>query len=421
MKYEELAYALAEQQKKFEVEDEKPVNRELIERVIMLLRLNMPIFITGVRRCGKSFLLHLIKERLGLKAGQYFYIDFNDERLTGFKVEDFQKVIDFLSTEGYEKGCYLFIDEIQEVGKWEKWIERIRGQHPILITGSNSKLMSKEISSLLTGRSLNAWLTPFSFKEFLAARGIPQEAWKSSLEARAKIKKAFSEFLATGGFPKRVVSGEKIIVSELFENILYRDVIGKFGKKLEKPIKEASLYLLSNSGKNSSIRNVSDAIGIKNQLTVKNILNAFENAFLFFFIGKFDYSIKKQIQNPKKAYCIDNGFLTAVGFRFSEDKGRLLENFVAIELKRRGREIFYSKDKRECDFIIKEGIRVAGAMQVCYELNKENKERELNGLLEAMDKFRLKEGEILTYDDEETIQNDGKKIRVIPAWKWALQ
>ena len=390
MKYEELAYALVEQQNKFEEEQEKPVNREMIEKAIRLLRFNMPVFITGVRRCGKSFLLHLIKEKLNLKNRQYFYIDFNDERLTDFKVEDFQKVIDFLNTEGYEKKCYLFIDEIQEVSKWEKWIERIREQHPILITGSNSKLLSKEISSLLTGRSLNAWLTPFSFKEFLTAKGISYATWKSSLEARAKIKKAFSDFLTTGGFPKRVVSGEKVIVSELFENILYRDVIGKFGKNLEKPIKEASLYLLSNSGKNSSIRSISEAIGVKNQLTVKNILNAFENAFLFFFIGKFDYSIKKQIQNPKKAYCIDNGFLSAVGFRFSEDKGRLLENFVAIELKRRGQEIFYSKDRGECDFIIKEGIRVTGAMQVCYELSKDNKERELNGLLEAMNKFKLK-------------------------------
>lgn len=421
MKYEELAYALAEQQNKFEEGKEKPVKRELNEKAIMLLRLNMPVFITGVRRCGKSFLLHLIKEKLNLKNRQYFYIDFNDERLTDFKVEDFQKIIDFLNTEGYEKKCYMFIDEIQEVDKWEKWIERIREQHPILITGSNSKLLSKEISSLLTGRSINAGLTPFSFTEFLDAKGISQEAWKSSLEARAKIKKAFSEFLATGGFPKRIISGEEIIVSELFENILYRDVIGKFGKKLEKPIKEASLYLLSNSGKNSSIRSISEAIGVKNQLTIKNILNAFENAFLFFFIGKFDYSIKKQIQNPKKAYCIDNGFLTAVGFRFSEDKGRLLENFVAIELKRRGQEIFYSKDKGECDFIIKEGIRVTGAMQVCYELNKENKERELNGLLEAMNKFKLKEGIILTYDEEKTVQRDGKKIRAIPCWKWVLQ
>ena len=421
MKYEDLTYVLVEQQKKFDEEKEKPIDRDMVEKVIRLLRLNMPIFITGVRRCGKSVLLHLIKERINLKRKQYFYIDFNDERLTDFKIDDFQKIIDFLNAEGYEKKCYLFIDEIQEVGKWEKWIERIREQHPILITGSNSKLLSKEVSSLLTGRSLNSWLTPFSFKEFLATKGISYVAWKSSLEVRAKIKKAFSEFLATGGFPKRVISVEEIIVSELFENILYRDVIGKFSKNLEKPIKETSLYLLSNSGKSISIRGVSDVIGVKNLLTIKNILNAFENAFLFFFIGKFDYSIKKQTQNPKKAYCIDNGFLTTMGFRFSEDKGRLLENFVAIELKRKGQEIFYSKDKGECDFIIKEGIRVTGAVQVCYELNKENKERELNGLLEAMVKFRLKEGTILTYDNEETIQKDEKRIMVIPVWKWILQ
>ena len=185
------------------MEDEKPVNRELIEKVIRLLQLNMPVFITGVRRCGKSFLLHLIKEKLKLNGRQYFYIDFNDERLTGFEVEDFQKVIDFLNTEGYEKGCYLFIDEIQEVSKWEKWIERIRYQHPIIITGSNSKLMSKEISSLLTGRSLNAGLTPFSFKEFLTAKGSSQEAWKSSLEARYQDEKSIFRISRNRGLSEK--------------------------------------------------------------------------------------------------------------------------------------------------------------------------------------------------------------------------
>lgn len=421
MNSEQLAYVLNDQQKKLEEDKQICIGRELAGKAIGLLSLKMPVIITGVRRCGKSFLMYLVKNKLKLKSRQFLYVDFNDERMSEFRVEDFQGIIDFMSSHGYEKGCLLLIDEIQEVDKWEKWIDRIKGSYQIIITGSNSKLLSKEISTLLTGRSINIGLMPFSFAEFLDARGISKERWKSSLEERAKIKRMFSEFLETGGFPKRVITGNSLVLSELFENILYRDVIGKLGKKMEKPVKEAASFLLANAGKDISIRAFSEAIGVKNLLSAKQILDAFEKAFLFFFLSKFDYSVRKQIQNPKKAYCIDNGFLAAVGFRFSEDKGRMLENFAAIELKRRGKEIYYSKEKGECDFIIKEGIKVTGAVQVCYEMNNENKEREANGLLEALNKFGLKEGMILTYDDEDAIEKEGKKISIVPAWKWALQ
>ena len=178
--------------------------------------------------------------------------------------------------------------------------------------------------------------------------------------------------------------------------------------------------LTSCTRSDTSLRKISALSGIKNISTIKEIIDSFENAFLFFSTSKFDYSIKKQIQNPKKVYCIDNGFFTSVGFRFSKDKGKLLENFVAIELKRRDKEIYYYREKAECDFIIKEKNKITQAIQVCFSVDKENKKREINGLIEVMKKFNLKKGLILTYDQEEKKKIEGKEIILQPVWKWLL-
>jgi len=418
MERQDIYSVLFTQQKDFE--DEKPsVKRELTKKIMSIKSLEMPIIITGVRRCGKSFLLKLIQEEFNLKEKEYFYINFNDERFVNFAIEDFQKIIDFMNEQGYKERCVLFIDEIQEVIGWEKWIDRIKAKYPIFITGSNSKLLSKEISTTLTGRSINLGLTPFNFREFLEARKIDLKNWKIDLKKQSKLRDEFKVYLQTGGVPKRVISGQDIIINELYENILYRDIIERFGK-LSKQIKEISVSLLSNPSSLISLRSVSKMTNIKNISTIKSILDSFENSFLFFFINKFSYSIKSQIQNPRKVYCIDNGFLVNLGFRMLEDKGKLLENLVAIELKRRGEEIFYYSDAGECDFILRKGDKIISTIQVCYDLNNDNRRREIQGLIESMDKFKLKEGLILTHNQEEEIKIERKKIKVMPVWKWLL-
>jgi len=351
----------------------------------------------------------------------YLYVDFNDERLIDFSIGNFQMIIDFLDENNYIKNCVLFIDEIQEADGWEKWIDRIRQKYIIFISGSNSKLLSKEISTILTGRSLNFGLFPFSFKEFLNSKGIDINQWKLNLKTQSEIRKNFDIFIESGGLPQRVISDQDIIVSELYENILYRDIISRFNKNLVKPIKEISLYLISNVNSDTSLRNLSYLSGIKNLSTIKRILDAFENAFLFFSISKFDYSIKKQLQNPKKIYCIDNGFITSLGFRFTQNKGNLLENLVAIELKRRGNDIYFYKDKLECDFLIKEKLKIVGAIQVCFDLDEKNEKREFNSLMEAIKKFNLKKGLVLTYGQEKEIEIEKKKIIIKPVWKWLLE
>jgi hypothetical protein len=418
MNREELYSILFEQQKDFE--EEKPtIPREMTKKAIKLISLEMPLVITGIRRCGKSFLLKLIKDKFKLKDKDYFYINFNDDRFIKFEVEDFQKVIDFLNEQSYKEKCFLFIDEIQEVPGWEKWIDRIKSKYKIFITGSNSRLLSSELATILTGRSISLSLTPLSFREFLQANNVNIKNWKLDFKEQATIRKGFKSFIEIGGIPKRVITGQNIVIKELYEDILYKDIIKRFAK-LDRQIKEIALFFFSNPSSLISLRTISKMSKLKNIATVKAILEAFENSFLFFFINKFDYSVKTQIQNPRKVYCIDNGFLVNMGFRLSEDRGKLLENLVAVELKRREKEMFYYSDKYECDFLIREGNKIKEAIQVTYEINENNRERETKGLLEAMEKFKLKEGLILTLEQEEDLKVKGKKVKVMPVWKWLL-
>lgn len=418
MNREEIYSILFDQQKDFEGEN-PTINREMAKKAIELVSLDMPIVITGVRRCGKSFLLKIIKDKLKLKDKEYFYVNFNDDRLVRFLLEDFQKIIDFLNEQGYKEKCFLFIDEIQEVNGWEKWIDRIKGKYKIFITGSNSRLLSSEIATILTGRSINLSLTPLNFKEFLQANNFFLRNWKLDLKEQAIIRRQLSSFIEQGGIPKRITTGQNIVIKELYEDILYRDIIKRFGR-LDKQIKEIAIFFFSNPSSLTSLRTISKMVQLKNIATVKAIVGAFESSFLFFFINKFDYSVKTQIQNPRKVYCIDNGFLVNMGFRLSEDRGKLLENLVAVELKRREKEIFYYSDKYECDFLVRGGNKIREIVQVTYELNEKNREREVKGLIEALNKFKLKEGLILTYDQEEQFEEKGKKIKILPVWKWLL-
>ena len=414
-----LRFVLNDQQKTFEAEDPF-VRREKLGELSELLPLKMPLVIAGVRRCGKSFLMKQFKDSLNLGAKQFIYVDFNDERLSGFTVKDFQLIPDFLVENGYDEKCFLFLDEIQEVDGWEKWVDRIKSRFRIMITGSNSKLSSSDISSALTGRALTLNLFPFSFKEYLEAKKIYYSKYDSDFGGKARVVGAFSKYLLAGGFPLYVLGEKEIVLKDLYENILYKDIIKRFGKN-EKQLRELSYFFLSNPSGKFSFRGVSDLLAVKNRSAVKNFVSAFENSLTFFFLQKFDYSIKKQIQNPQKVYCIDNGFLSALGFRFSDNEGKLLENLVAIELKRRSKDIFYFSDSKECDFVTRNGRKITSAIQVTWKLTPENRQREIAGLIEAMSKFNLKKGLIITNDQEENITVHGKKIAVKPAWKWLLE
>lgn len=420
MKKDLLYQVLYSQQQDFLLLEDL-VDREKTPEIIKLLKLKLPIIITGIRRCGKSSLLKIISNKLKLKKTDFLYINFNDERLTNFNDENYQNILDYMEENGYNKRSYLFLDEIQEVKNWEKWIDRIKEKFPIIITGSNSQLLSSEISTVLTGRSISMNLLPFNFREYLNYKKLDLTNYLLDRKLQNEIKLNFKEYYSIGGMPKMVIEKNNIILRELYENIIYRDIVRRFNPNLTKPIKEISIYLLSNVSSDVSLRTLSKVSGIKNLRVLGEICSSFEKAFLFFMINKFDYSVKRQIQNPRKVYSIDVGFPNNLGFKFSEDLGNIFENLVAISLKQKGFEIYYYREKIECDFVVREKTKITKAIQATYELNNKNRERELKGLLEAMDKFGLKEGLILTYDEEDEFEIDKKKIIIRPLWKWLIE
>jgi len=420
MNRQELYDILTLQQKQFHRVELNLVSRDKTSEAIKLLKTRMPLVITGVRRCGKSTLLKLLVKELHLEAKKVLYINFNDERLLQFAVDDFQKIEDYIKEYNYDKNTAILIDEIQETENWEKWIDRIKDEYCVILTGSNSKLVSSELSTILTGRTLTTTLYPFSFKEYLAYTQTPND-WVTDPSIKTELRKRFAEYMQTGGFPKRIISKEDAVLVELYENILYKDIVSRFSRTQSKTVKEVIIQLVSNVGKPLSVRNLAGSVNTKNLNIMQKIIETAEHAFLVYPINKFDYSVRKQIQNPKKIYCVDNGIITNSGFRTSENNGQLLENTVFLELKRQGKEIYYYKDKKECDFLIRKGHNIIQAIQVCYDMHKDNINREIDGLIDAMGQFKLKEGLIITFDQEDSIVRDKKKITVIPVWKWLLE
>ncbi|NIA04234.1 MAG: AAA family ATPase, partial [Nitrospiraceae bacterium] len=290
----------------------------------------------------------------------------------------------------------------------------------IFVTGSSSKLLSREIATNLRGRTLSYVLFPLSFKEFLEFKDFKLGPNYQFDSQRFDLKKLFNEYLEYGGFPE-VVLGElkREILINYVDMIIYKDLIERYSIKNINLIKDLVKYITTNVSKFFSVRAYSMVTPFKSVKlnTLYNYVSYLVESFFCFQVPVFSYSLKSQQLNPKKMYLIDNGFYSVYSFRFSENKGRLLENIVAVELKRRGKEIFYYRGKNECDFVVREKMKPVEAIQVCYELNEENKKRELKGLKEAMDKLNIKKGLILTYDQEETIEG----IRVMPVWKWLLE
>ncbi|MCB1107037.1 MAG: ATP-binding protein [Chlamydiia bacterium] len=231
----------------------------------------------------------------------------------------------------------------------------------------------------------------------------------------------FSNYLKNGGIPEYVKFEKTEYLKDLIEGILYRDIIVRYKIKNEKPLREMAYYLASNIGKEFSYTKLGQVVGISSPHTIANYCNYLEQCYLYFFVSRYSHSLKKQIQYNKKCYMIDPALIYIAGFRVSEDRGRLLENIVFLHLRMKGKEIYFHKDKKECDFIIREGNQVIQAIQVATSLSDEKvKHREIDGLIEAMSAYHLKEGLILTEDEEETIKVDGFQISVLPIWRWTL-
>jgi len=396
---------------------ENTIPRELTTIIKKFQKEKFILIISGIRRSGKSTLLHQMREHLK----DSYYVNFDDDRFVRFKIDDFQTLYEILVELFGTKQIFIF-DEIQNIKGWERFVRRLYDNgKKIYVTGSNATMLSRELGTHLTGRHITFSLYPFSFKEFLNFKRHPIKSLdRLTTEQKGTLKKFFNEFLEKGGFPEYLQTDKKEYLKFVYENILYRDIITRYNLPHEKTIKEVVYYAVSNIGKEISFNRIRKLTQLTSATTIREYFEYFENSYLTFLIPRYSRSLKKQIYYNKKVYFIDTGMAKILGFRTSDDLGRMLENIVFLNLKRQNKEIYFHKEKYECDFVIKEGIKITEAIQVTHDL-KENSDREIDGILEALNKYKLKEGLILTSDQDEELIENKKKIIIKPIWKWLLE
>lgn len=377
------------------------------------------IIISGLRRSGKSTIQRMLQLEL---AKSDYYFNFDDERLVQFQVKDFQMLLEVLIELFGDQSTFYF-DEIQNIEGWERFIRRLYEQgKKIYITGSNARLLSMELGTHLTGRYIQLEVYPLSFREIIC-HNYPEVLSKKALSTTdiGMILHHFSNYLKNGGIPEYVKFEKTEYLKDLLEGILYRDIIVRYKIQDEKALRETVYYLASNIGKEFSYTNLAKTVGLSSPHTIANYCNYLEQCYLYFFVTRYSHSLKKQIQYNKKCYMIDPALIRITGFRVSEDRGRLLENIVFLHLRMQTKEIYFHKEKKECDFILREGNQIVQAIQVAKSLeDPETKKREIEGLIEAMNTYHLQQGIILTENEQDTIKMNGFVISVIPIWKWLL-
>lgn len=366
------------------------------------LDLPYAVMLSGIRRCGKSTLLRQLARRLD----KYAYLNLEDPRLAGMTLTDFLRVENVLQEE-YGRPDHYLLDEVQNAEKWELFVRaQLDRGRKFVITGSNASLLGRELGAKLTGRHLRKELFPFSFGEFLRLR-----------ESHAGAA-AFRSYLKEGGFPAFLRYKRPELLRELFNDVISRDVLTRHRVRELVAFRELALYLVTNSAKEVSYRTLARLFHLGSPGTASAYVSYLEDCYLMQTLPLYDPSPKRRVVNPRKIYAIDTGLSSANSTSFSEDLGSALENAVFLHLRRRHRDLFYFKGRAECDFVVREGARVSAAYQVCYDLTEDNREREVGGLMEALDRLGLQEGGILTFDQEDELQVQGKRVWVSPAWKW---
>ncbi|MEW6006230.1 MAG: ATP-binding protein [Stygiobacter sp.] len=390
------------------------------------------ISLIGSRRTGKTYYLYQLISKLleTVKKENILYINFEDERLS-LKSEDLRLIIEaYYELYPENKGTlYIFFDEVQNISNWEKFVRRLYDTvtKNIIITGSSSKLLGKEIASSLRGRAIWYELFPLTFYEYLHFKNIDATDTYSS-KNKARIVNAYYDFLLNGGFPEVIFYDAQLRLKTLqsyLDVMIYRDIIEKHDVKNSASLKyfiKKSLSNVSNTISVNKLFNELKSLGVKiSKDTIYDYINYVQDCYLLYLVNIYSESINVQQTNEKKLYCVDNGLVNSVSFKFSENLGRMLENAVFMQLKSKSEQVFYYKGRGECDFVIQENDKVFVVYQVVFELNETNKEREIKGLIEALNYFNLDEGYILTMDQTEDIEMEGKVLKVRPVWRWSLE
>ncbi|MCF8366516.1 MAG: ATP-binding protein [Bacteroidales bacterium] len=381
---------------------------------------NLVRVIIGPRRAGKSFFgMHqLVNEQ------SFGFVNFDDERL--LRIKNFDEILQAVLSV-YNNPQVLLLDEIQNLPDWEIIVNRLqRQEYQLIITGSNSNLLSSELATHLTGRHLPIHIYTFSFAEYITSFE------KELTEAEKKEK--FNDFLICGGYPEPLMKSINYneYLQVLFDSILFKDIVKRHRIRQPEMLENMAVWLISNITAEFSMNSLSKQIDISSVHTIKRYLNYLHESFVFFTINGFSYKTGKQLQSNQKVYCFDNGFYRAKANYFSDDWVKLLENLIAAELmknqKKDGSKVYFWKgpNQEEVDFVVQKGNKIEKLIQVCWNAeNAKTRKREVRALLNAWQK--LKQGELIVITNNEESREmhswfgTEKEIQFIPAWKWLLK
>jgi uncharacterized protein len=418
----------------------KKIITDFVERILPEVKereIDIPVnsgkvvSIVGARRTGKTFLLYktITGLRESIPSDRIIYFNFEDDRIFPASLETMNLFLESyyeLFPNNKSQKVYFFFDEVQEIEKWELFIRRIYDNEncAIFITGSSSKLLIKEISSALRGRSISYELFPLSFREYLFFKKI--DVAKYSSKSISLVINSFNEYYLSTAFPELInmdIETRRKSLNEYLDLIIYKDVVEKYNVSNIHLMKYLIKFLFSNSANLISINKIYNELkssGLKiSRNSVYEYISYLEDSYTIFALPIYTRNLRERQRNPQKFYALDTGLRMAM--TISEDKGKLLESTVFMELRRQTKDIFYYFSAKEVDFIREKENRLE-LINVCYELNSlDTREREISSLLNAMNELKVEESFLLTIDEEgEEIVNN-KKINILPVWKWLLE
>ncbi len=378
------------------------------------------VIVSGLRRVGKSTLLLQMAHKLGKDA--FYYINFEDDRFLGFEAQDANDLYQVLVELFGERKIFI-VDEIQNVPGWERFIRRFMDMgFKFYITGSNASLLSRELGTRLTGRYVPIELFPFSFKEYLQFKGEALPDLKRMKTAdTARLNSLMNEYLRVGGIPDAIKYPELPLLRTLYEDVLYRDIATRYRLDAVTALRELAYYLISNPSVTVSFNKLKEQFRLGSVNTIKSYVDYMQNSWLIFMLNVYDYSVKRRQIAPKKTYCIDTGISSAVGFGFSPNTGRLLENLVFLALRQKTSGIFYhlSPDGFEVDFYLPETRQL---IQVTHSMeNPSTRERELRALESAISTLKADSALILTSANEDGILVKGTRVDIRSTAEWLLE
>jgi predicted AAA+ superfamily ATPase len=403
-----IKQVLITQKNEFMGDSEPLIHRDTISFLSAQLESKLVKVIQGVRRCGKSSLCKSVL--LGRRTA---YVNFDDERFIDAESKDLQKVLEVLE-EIYPKFEILFFDEIQNISGWELFINRLqRNKYNIVLTGSNGKLLGKDLATHLTGRQISTMLYPFSYPEYKKLK-LPFDTHKTEYEK-------FENYFKLGGFPE-VLKGEErdIYLQELFDKIISRDIVQRFKVREAKLLKELAIYLIQNSSQKSSFQNLVNQFNFKSLTTVRKYLGYLMDVFLVAELRGYSYKLTERSTSRPKIYSCDVGLMNALWTKPTQDLGAKLETLVFNSLVKRKNEIYYfANQQHEVDFGIVFDRKIKQLIQVCYSLtNEKTYERETKALLFFSKKYDCDDLLILTANEKYEKKIGSKSIKIQPVFEW---